>query len=205
MRELKTKQYATFTAWLRDKATVITEPVARWLHKLRIHPNAVTVAGVFLSVLSAAVLATGRISLGGVLLLFTSSVDAFDGSLARLSGQQSRFGAFLDSSLDRCSDGILLFGLLPHLWAIGGELEIYLTFAALLGFVMVSYTRARAEGVGYECKTGILTRVPRILVLGIGLAVGQLRPTLVVLVLLSWFTVWQRIMYVYRQAQHGEN
>lgn len=201
MTELRTGQPKTFTDWLRNKATVITGPVAGWLHKLRIHPNAVTVVGLLLSGVPAAALATGRISLGGVLLLLTSSVDAFDGSLARLSGQQSRFGAFLDSSLDRCSDGVLLFGLLPYLLATDRELEIYLTFAALLGFVMVSYTRARAEGVGYECKTGILTRVPRILVLGIGLALGRVLPTLVLLVAFSWFTVWQRISYVYRQAQ----
>ncbi len=201
MTHIKTKQYETFTDWLRDKATVITEPVARGLYKLRVHPNTVTLIGLLLSGVSAAVLTTGRTSLGGVLLLLTSSVDAFDGSLARLSGQQSRFGAFLDSSLDRCSDGVLLFGLLPHLLATGRELEIYLTFVALLGFVMVSYTRARAEGVGYECKTGVMTRVPRILVLGIGLALGQVLPTLIVLVVFSWITVFQRILYVYRQAQ----
>ncbi len=201
MTHIKTKQYETFTDWLRDRATVITAPVARWLHKLQVHPNAVTLAGLLLSGVSAAVLATGRISLGGVLLLLTSSVDAFDGSLARLSGKQSRFGAFLDSSLDRCSDGVLLFGLLPQLLATGRELEIYLTFAALLGFVMVSYTRARAEGVGYECQTGVMTRAPRILVLGIGLALGQLLPTLIVLAVFSWITVFQRIFYVYRQAE----
>jgi CDP-diacylglycerol--glycerol-3-phosphate 3-phosphatidyltransferase len=108
----------------------------------------------------------------------------------------------LDSSLDRISDALLLFGLLVYLLSQGDAyLEIYLVFISLVGFIMVSYTRARAEGVGYECKTGILTRVERILVLGVGLLTGFVLPTLIVLAVGSWITVLQRILYVYRESR----
>jgi CDP-diacylglycerol--glycerol-3-phosphate 3-phosphatidyltransferase len=202
MNDMKTERYATFTDWLRARAKVLTEPLARLLARLGLHPNTITLVGVLLSAASAAVLASGYIRLGGGLLLLTSSVDALDGTLARLTGRKSRFGAFLDSSLDRISDALLLFGLLVYLLSQGDAyLEIYLVFISLVGFIMVSYTRARAEGVGYECKTGILTRVERILVLGVGLLTGFVLPTLIVLAVGSWITVLQRILYVYRESR----
>jgi CDP-diacylglycerol--glycerol-3-phosphate 3-phosphatidyltransferase len=149
---------------------------------------------------AATILALGHTAWGGVLLLVTTSLDALDGRLAAITGTRTRFGAFLDSTVDRLADGALLFGLLIHLLTVGAKFEIALTFLALLGCVMVSYTRARAEGVGYQCRVGLLTRVPRILLLGAGLIVGLIRPTLVLLTLLSWLTVVQRVLHVYRQA-----
>jgi len=92
-------------------------------------------------------------------------------------------------------------GLLVALYPRGSALEVYLIFATLLGSQLVSYTRARAEGVGYTCKTGLLTRVERVLVLGVGLIFNWIRPVLILLAVLSWFTVLQRIFYVYREAR----
>lgn len=204
MTEVKVKaeeRNESVTDWLRVQVSVITHPVARQLSKWGVHPNTVTILGALSTTVAAAAVAMGRLPLGGWLLFLTSSFDAFDGALARVTGKKSRFGAFLDSTLDRISEGILLFGLL--LWALsaGLHLEVYLIFASLLGSIMVSYTRARAEGVGYECKTGLLTRVGRVILMGCGLIFGIVRPMLIVLAGLSWVTVLQRIFSVYRQSR----
>ncbi|MBN1873943.1 MAG: CDP-alcohol phosphatidyltransferase family protein [Anaerolineae bacterium] len=200
MEQAKIKQYESFTDWLRVQAAVVTHPIARFLGKLGFHPNTITILGFALSAGVAIVIARGHVTLGGVLLLFTSSVDALDGALARVMGSKSRFGAFLDSTLDRFSEGALLLGLLAWLLPQGKMLEAYLVFVTLLGSVMVSYTRARAEGVGFACKVGILTRMERIVLLGIGLIVGWVRPMLILMAVLSWVTVFQRIAYVYRES-----
>lgn len=191
----------TFTDWLRARAAFLTTPVARQLADWGVHPNAVTLLGGLCVAGAATVLALGHIGWGGLLVLITTSVDALDGRLATLTGQRSRFGAFLDSTVDRLSDGALLFGLLLHLLALDAELEIALAFLALLGCVLVSYTRARAEGAGFACKVGLLTRVPRIVLLGLGLILGLVRPTLILLTALSWITVGQRVHHVWRQSR----
>lgn len=201
MNQAKVKQYESFADWARKQASVITHPIARVLHKWGFHPNTITLVGLLLAAGVSVVLALGYTRLGGALLLLTSSVDALDGALARVGGQRSRFGAFLDSTLDRVSEGALLFGLLVTLYPRGSAVEVYLLFAVLLGSVMVSYTRARAEGLGYACKTGLLTRIERIILLGIGLLLDWVLPTLMVLAALSWFTALQRMLYVYREAR----
>jgi CDP-diacylglycerol--glycerol-3-phosphate 3-phosphatidyltransferase len=200
MERLKVKQYDSLTDFLRMQATVITHPIARILEKLGLHPNTVTLLGFFLNVGTGVILATGHLVLGGVFLLLASSVDSLDGALARVSGAKSRFGAFLDSTLDRLSESALLFGLLVWLLRQGAALEIYLVFLVLLGSVMVSYTRARAEGVGYDCKVGILTRLERVVVFGVGLIIGWVRPTLIVMAIFTWITVFQRVWHVYRES-----
>ena len=201
MVNVEAKQYETFTDLLRDRASVITHPIACWLSKWNVHPNTVTIVGFLLTAGAGGVLALGRPSLGGALLLLTSSIDGLDGALARVTGKKSCFGAFLDSTVDRLSEGALLFGLLVWQLHMGHTLEVYLIFLSLLGAVMVSYTRARAEGVGYACKVGILTRVPRIFLLGAGLMLGLVRPTLTLLAVLCWVTVLQRILYVYHESE----
>ncbi len=203
MERTKVKQYDSLTDFLRTQATVITHPIARILEKLGLHPNTVTLLGFLLNLGAGVVLASGHLVWGGVFLLLASSVDSLDGALARVSGAKSRFGAFLDSTLDRLSEGALLFGLLVWLLRQDATIEIYLTFVILLGSVMVSYTRARAEGVGYDCKVGILTRLERVVVFGAGLILGWVRPTLIVMAVLTWITVLQRVWYVYRESQRN--
>ncbi len=203
MNQVEPKRYESFTDWARTKASVITHPIARVLHRWGFHPNTITLIGLGLTLFVSVLLAMGHLQLGGALLLLTSSVDSLDGALARVGGQRSRFGAFLDSTLDRISEGSLMFGLLVALYPRGSALEVYLIFATLLGSMMVSYTRARAEGVGYACKTGLLTRIERIILLGIGLLFGWMRPVLIALAVLSWFTALQRMLYVYREARRN--
>jgi CDP-diacylglycerol--glycerol-3-phosphate 3-phosphatidyltransferase len=125
-----------------------------------------------------------------------------DGSLARETGQESRFGAFLDSTLDRVSEGAVLFGLTVWAVRVGATATILLLFLILLGSVMVSYTRARAEGLGYTCEVGLFTRVVRVFVLAVGLIVpGTLRLVLIVMAALTWFTVAQRMAHVYKRSR----
>ena len=201
MERTKIKQYETITDWARAQATVITYPIARVLEKLGLHPNTVTLVGFVLNVAVGGLMAAGHPQLGGLLLLLASSTDALDGALARVAGTKSRFGAFLDSTLDRISEGALFLGLLAWLLPQGRYLEVYLVALTLLGSVMVSYTRARAEGVGYACKVGLFTRMERILVLGTGMMLGWVRPTLIVLAVFVWITVLQRILYVYKSSR----
>lgn len=203
MERSKIKQYDSLTDFLRTQAMVITHPIARILEKLGLHPNTVTLLGLLLNIGTGAVLASGRLVLGGVFVLLASAVDSLDGALARVSGAKSRFGAFLDSTLDRISEGALLFGLLAWLLRQDATMEVYLVFLILLGSVMVSYTRARAEGVGYTCKVGILTRLERVVLLGAGLIFGWVRPTLIVMAIFTWFTVAQRVWHVYRESRQN--
>lgn len=186
---------------LRARASAITHPVARLLDRFRIHPNVVTLVGFLLNVVAGVIVALGRPRLGGWVMLIASSVDAFDGALARVSGKQSRFGAFLDSTLDRLSEGAVFLGLVVWCFERGLALPLYLAFITLLGSVMVSYTRARAEGAGYTCKVGFFTRPVRVVVLGLGMVTLWLPPVLVLMAVMTWFTVVQRIVHVYRAAK----
>jgi len=183
---------------LRQWSRFIVEPIARGLHRLGLTPNALTVMGFLLNLVNAWLLATGRFPLAGVLILAFSALDAFDGTLARLSGQATRFGAFLDSVLDRYSEGVIFFGLLVHFARTGRQEELYLTYAAIIGSQLVSYARARAEGLGLPCQVGWFSRVERVIALSFGLIVGWVRPVLWLLAILTNVTAGQRMLHVYR-------
>ena len=167
MTDQKIKKYETLTDFVRDKGSAIAYPLVRLLGNWGIHPNLVTLVGFFLNIIAGIVIATGNHIFGGLLVIFASSVDGLDGALARVSDKKTRFGAFLDSSLDRLSEGALFFGLMVWLTSQHQTLEIYMLYFVVLGSIMVSYARARAEGLGFECKVGILTRLERIIVLNV--------------------------------------
>ncbi|MDI7275269.1 MAG: CDP-alcohol phosphatidyltransferase family protein [Anaerolineae bacterium] len=186
------------TDHLRRYTRWLVEPIARALHRLGVTPNGLTVLGFLLSIVNAWLLATGRLRLAGALILLFSALDAFDGALARMSGQVTRFGAFLDSVLDRYAEGVLFFGLLICFAQAGRREELYLTYVAIIGSQLVSYTRARAEGLGLRCQEGWFTRVERILVLAAGLLLNWLRPVLWLLAILTNVTALQRMALVYR-------
>ena len=205
MPDQKPQHYETLTDWVRDKGSVITYPIGRILGRLGIHPNVVTFAGFVLNIIAGAVLSTGSYIIGGVLVIFASSVDALDGALARVSDKKTRFGAFLDSTLDRLSEGALFFGLLMWFVKENMVLETYLIYFVVLGSIMVSYTRARAEGLGFECKVGILTRMERIAVLSLGLLLGWIRLILLIMLVLTWVTFLQRAISVYKTAEEQKN
>ncbi|MCX7682780.1 MAG: CDP-alcohol phosphatidyltransferase family protein [Anaerolineae bacterium] len=207
-RQVKRKpqqtQWESFTDWARERAGVIIIPVAAALGRLGLHPNTLTLIGMGLQLGVAMVLGWGHIVLGGWLLLAIAPVDALDGALARLQGRQSRFGAFLDSTLDRIADAGLIIGLIAHFLRQEAYTEVFLLLVAQVAVLMVSYTRARAEALGFPCKVGLLTRLERILLIGVFCALGW--PTVLawVLTVLSVFTVVQRVLYVYALARQAD-
>ncbi len=201
MVDLNQTDAQTVDDWLRARAVVVTQPVAEHLARLNMHPNTLTIAGFVLNVVAGLIAASGRVVGAGILMLLASGLDAFDGALARISGKQSRFGAFLDSSLDRLSEGAVLLGLLWWAMGQGQMLVAELLGLVLLGSVMISYTRARAEGVGYACKVGLLSRPPRVALLGLGMLTPWLLPVLVVMTVLTWFTAAQRVAHVYAASR----
>ena len=199
-------RWDTFTDWARTQAGVILMPIARAMGRLGIHPNTITILGLLLQVGVGVVFGLGHIKLAGWLLLFVAPVDALDGALARALGKQSRFGAFLDSTLDRFSDAALILGIMVHYLREGASIPVVLAFIAMVGAIMVSYTRARAETMGFDCKVGLLTRMERIVLIGALSAVGLPMVMLWALAVLSMVTVVQRILHVYvafRREERG--
>jgi CDP-diacylglycerol--glycerol-3-phosphate 3-phosphatidyltransferase len=189
----------------RNLAYRITDPMVRILSKSGITPNALTLINLVLNIVAAYVIATGHFLLGGVLVLVAGLFDLFDGALARFTRQTTRFGAILDSVADRISEAAILCGLL--IWYIPQEeasLEIVLIFIVLIGSFLVSYIRARAEGLGWQCQVGLFTRAERVIVLAIGLLINQIFIhsifiALCVLVIFVFITVVQRLIYLRKQ------
>jgi len=197
-------RWETFTDWARAKAAIITMPIARAMGRLGIHPNTLTIVGLLLQMGVAVVFGLGHIALGGWLLLIVAPIDALDGALARALGKQSRFGAFLDSTLDRIADAALILGLTTHYLRQEAYVAVALLLVSLVAAMMVSYTRARAEALGFPCKVGLLTRLERVVLIAVLSAIGL--PLLMVwaLAVLSLFTVVQRILYVYAVSRREE-
>jgi CDP-diacylglycerol--glycerol-3-phosphate 3-phosphatidyltransferase len=177
------------------------QPVVRLLSTLGLTPNAITVLGFLLTAAVSVVLASGRIQLAGILLIFTLGADAIDGTLARMTGQSTRFGAFLDSTLDRWAEMFLFGALAWHYLKAGQDGAVLWAIAAMAASQMVSYTRARAEGIGLECKEGLLTRFERLTILILGLISKQVVPALWIIALLASFTAVQRIWVTWRADQ----
>ncbi|MBV9282344.1 MAG: CDP-alcohol phosphatidyltransferase family protein [Chloroflexi bacterium] len=192
-------------AWARKRAEGIAGPLARY----GVTPNAVTVLGFVFNVLTAVVLASGHLSWGGALLFLSGLFDMLDGALARITSRQSTFGAFLDSLLDRYSEAAILLALIFVFNRRGDTGPVLLVYAVAIGSVLSSYARARAEGLGLECKVGIAPRPERVLILGLGLlfnGIGFLFTgsttiaALAILAFLTHFTALQRLLHVWRQT-----
>lgn len=190
-----------FTDWLRRTFHGAIEDAAGVFGRLGLHPNTLTIIGCLLQLGVGVILATGALRLGGVLLALASAFDALDGALARQLGQASKFGAFLDSSLDRISEAGVLLGLAWFYMGQPGRVEEMLVYVAIVGSLMVSYTRARAEGLGVECKEGLFTRVERTLALFIGLVTGWIVPVLWLLAVGSLATAIHRMISVYLKVR----
>lgn len=172
-----------------------------WLAKTGITPNGLTVLGFVMTLAAAYLLASGVFVWGAVVLTIGSFFDMMDGHLARATGQTSVFGAFLDSSLDRYSESVILIGLTYYFAGEGRPTEVVLLSATLVGSLMVSYTRARAEGLGLECKVGIFQRPERVVLLVVGLLFGWVTPVLWILGVFTNITAFQRIYEVYQQTR----
>jgi CDP-diacylglycerol--glycerol-3-phosphate 3-phosphatidyltransferase len=185
----------------RNLAYRITNPIVGILSKSGITPNALTLINLALNIVAAYVIVTGHFLLGGGLVLVSGLFDLLDGALARFTKQTTKFGAILDSTVDRISEAAILCGLLIWYLARGGRLEIVLIFAVLIGSFLVSYVRARAEGLGWQCQVGLFTRAERVIVLAIGLLINQIFIALCVLVVFVFTTVVQRLVYLWKQGK----
>lgn len=147
----------------------ILHPLIKTFEYMHITPNALTLTGLMINILTGYIIATGKLLTGGIVLIIASIFDTFDGELARLTGKTSASGAFLDSISDRYSEFFILGGFGYYFITIGNKIGIYSTFFAIIGSIMTSYTRARAEGVGIELKGGFFQRPERVLYLVITL------------------------------------
>ena len=176
-------------------------PVAAGLHRIGVSPNQVSVVGFAANAAAAALIVTGRPVLAGTLYLVAGALDLLDGVVARLAGRQTRFGAFLDSTLDRASEGIVFAALGYHFAAAGEALDAGLVVLALLGSFLVSYVRARAEALGARCSVGIATRAERVVLIALGLLSGLLAEAVHLVVVLTAVTAAQRIARARRELQ----
>lgn len=197
---METTSKKTFTDYLRLWFKWVLDPLGGFLNRLGLTPNMVTGLGLLGNTIGAFYLARGEMLTGGLWIALMTPVDALDGTMARLRGESSDFGAFVDSVSDRYSELIIYSGLLYHFLVRGEPLGGMLTFGAAAGSVLVSYVKARAEGLGYEAKVGLLTRAERYLVLAPSLIFNQLNIGLGILAVFANITALQRIWYVRKHA-----
>jgi CDP-diacylglycerol--glycerol-3-phosphate 3-phosphatidyltransferase len=186
----------------------VTDPIVGVLHRLGVAPNHLTALGLAGNVAAAVFAARGEFLVAGLLMLASSAIDLLDGALARATGQASPFGAVFDSVLDRLSEAAVLGGLAYYYSEHDQQLEVALCFAALIGSLMVSYVRARAQAHGFELREGLFTRAERVLLMGAALIIGQVAIEAVaialwVLAVMANATALQRLYAVWREFGAG--
>lgn len=173
------------------------KPLTPFVKNIPLNPNVLTVAG-FVVTITAAFVLPYNIRLGGLLILAGGLFDMLDGIAARVNNKATRFGAFLDSVLDRYSDAFLFLSVAWYLASRGEHTGAFLSLGTLVGAFLISYARARAEGLGQECKTGIMERPERIILLIFAALTGWFVPVLLVMFVLTHVTVLQRIYHVWK-------
>lgn len=184
---------------LRPFLTKVLNPIAR---NLNINPNIITVISPFVAVIAAYGFANHLLILATLAILFSGFLDVVDGAVARYHNRASKFGAFLDSTMDRFADAIIYIGII-----FGGYCDWFVGVLAIHSAITVSYVRARAESQGAECNIGIAERAVRMIILMVGALIGYFAGdiyftyVIYILVILSYFTVGQRIMHVWRQLK----
>ncbi len=188
---------------LKEEFSVFVQPLVRLLVKLNIHPDVITLSGFILNLYAAYLFIEEGFLLAGITVLLAGLCDALDGQVAKVSGSTTKFGALLDSTVDRYSETIVWFGIgyysiLAHWWITSIAI-----FFALVGSLMVSYVRARAEGLGEECKVGFMQRPERVILIGLGAIIGKngLMVAIWVIALLANYTVGERLWYIWKKSK----
>ena len=191
---------------LRSLLSPIVDGISRVFVKLGFSPSGLTVIGVLIACVAAALIAQGMLAAGGVVVLVAGVFDMFDGAVARMTNRATKFGALFDSVMDRVSEAVVLLGLLWFYLEDGEQLGAVLVYVSIVGSTMVSYVRARAEGLGIECKGGLMQRPERVASLGIGIIVGQWwQPAvLIVLGVIAVLTVVTTVQRVVESARGAE-
>jgi CDP-diacylglycerol--glycerol-3-phosphate 3-phosphatidyltransferase len=176
------------------------DPIARFLNRIGIRPNTVTLMGLAGTIASAVLIALGHMTWAGILLLVMGPVDAMDGALARLRNEASDWGAFVDAVTDRYSELFLFLGFLIYYMFHPYPAGVILAYLAAAGSVLVSYVKARADALKLDANVGLLTRVERLLVIIPGLILNQPLPVLIIIAILANLTALQRILQVKRDG-----
>ena len=195
----------TFTDYLRVYTRPIIDPIVTFLARYRLSPNTLTVLGALSHIFFAWLIANGHMRWAAVAIFFIGPLDALDGALARKLGQkQAGFGAFLDSSLDRIAEIILFGGFILYYVEQDNTTLLAIAYLAITGSLMVSYARARAESLGYSGKIGLLSRVERYSVMMFFLVLDLPHIALILLAGFTYFTFFQRMHHVWKQAISSE-
>jgi CDP-diacylglycerol--glycerol-3-phosphate 3-phosphatidyltransferase len=194
------------------RAAEVREAARDRLIESRLTPNAISLTGFALNVVAAVLVTQRYFFLAGVAFIVGSIMDTLDGRYSRMSGKGTAFGAFLDSTLDRIEEGVVLTAVAAYFSSRGDDLVVAAVVVTVLGSFMVSYTRARAEALGVECKVGLATRPVRVVILSIGLVFAKgaglgdfelLEPAIYAMAVLTSFTVLQRVLHVRGQLRPG--
>ncbi len=198
----------TFTDMLRARFKGFLDPVGAFFNRIGLMPNTMTILGFVGNMVGAYFIFLGNFPMGGILILLMGPVDALDGTMARLRGEDGAFGAFVDSVTDRYSELVIMGALLLHYSLAGDLVGVVLSYLAAAGSVLVSYTRARAQSLGIDTKIGILTRVERYLVIAPSLIFSFISPAIPlvgvgIIALFSNITAIQRIYDVRNQFKQG--
>jgi len=191
----------TFTDFLRKVFKSVLDSLALFLNGLGVKPNMVTWFGLIGNMGAGVLMALGHLVWGGVVMMLIVPLDALDGTMARMRGEDSKYGSLVDSVTDRYSEIAIFTGLLIHLSKTGTFLDTLLVFFAMIGSIMVSYVRAKAESLGFTSKIGLISRAERYLILVPGILFGFHKISLWVLAILGNFTAIQRFLHVRKQAK----
>lgn len=201
----KSNSKKSFDDILRQVFKGLLEAVAKVFLKMGLTANAITFVGLIGTIVAAVLIALDKLFWGGLLLLFMAPLDAVDGTMARLSGKNSSFGAFFDSFIDRYDELFIYAGLMYWFSTQENVWGVMLCFAAASGAVLVSYARARAEALGFEAKIGLMTRVGRAIVMIAGLLFGIIVIALVIIAVLAHITAMMRMITVWKQAKSRDS
>lgn len=186
---------------LQNRFLDLLAPLIKTLTRWGIHPNAFTLGGLIFTFMAAAALFNGHLRIGGLLILAGGLCDCIDGNLARATGKASRFGALFDSTIDRYSEFVMFSGMLAYFVRQHDGLTAVVTFVALCGSIMVSYSRARAESLGFDSKAGLMQRPERIVFFGLGALIHPVTLKLAIwgVAILANLTALQRIHQAHQQ------
>jgi len=200
VEQVVNKKPKSIEDFLRIRFKSVLDGIGGYLYRLGILPNTVTIFGLVGNMVGAILLASGNVTVAGIVILIMGPIDALDGTLARMRGESGKFGAFVDSVSDRYSELIIFLGLMIHFLRVGDWLACSLVYFAAAGSVLVSYVKARAESLNFDAKVGLLTRVERYIVLAPMLVINRPLIALWIIAIFANYTALQRIWHVRKQA-----
>jgi phosphatidylglycerophosphate synthase len=181
----------------------LDKPLSSLARKINLNPNVFTIIGFLITTLAALTIPVD-LFLGGILILVGGAFDMLDGIIARVNNRTTKFGAFLDSVLDRYSDAFLFLGFAWYFHKTGSMAGVFLSSGTMIGALLISYTRARAEGLGKDCHVGLMERPERIILMAFGALTGWVLQVIWLMLVLTHVTVIQRIYHVWRGMRNNE-